>query len=325
MNKKLIFEHLEGRATPLGNTIISQWLAEPENQELYYEWLDEWENGHLQFMPDDNAALKKLWSTGMAGDIATHISKPKGLMQRLLGTRMLAASVFFICLLASFFLFRGSILNKTIKTQYGEIKTLDLPDGSKVVMNANSSITYPRFGFGKSSRIVHLSGEAEFAVVHTQSHQKFIVETDKELDVIVLGTQFSVYARESQAKVVLQNGKVELSYTLDKTNKKMVMKPGDMFIANGNVKPRLHHVQHPEKLTAWKNHEFQFDATSLSEIAAIIKDNFGFEVKFESAELAGKKISGSFHAVALDELTDAISELLSINYRTKGNTIFFFQ
>ena len=324
MNKNTIFENLAGRTTPLQKQIIAQWLAEPGSIELYYEWLDEWENKNLQFIADGETALQNIIHNNIQQAVLTGKKGKKGILYRFLSKGMMAASVFIVILIAALYSFKGTLLNKSVSTGYGEIKSLTLPDGSQVFMNSNSIITYPRFGFGKSNRVVHLSGEADFAIVHTQSNQQFIVQTDKGLNVTVLGTRFSVYVRESRSIVALQNGKVELSYTADQANKKLILKPGDIFTVNTNTKPQLNHIQHPEKLTAWKNHEFFFDGTSLNEIAGMIKDNFGFEVKFENPEIAGKKISGSFHAVAPEELMNAISELLNINHRITGNTIVFF-
>jgi len=324
MNKHIIFEHLAGRATPLQHAMIEQWLAINDNQEQYYEWLDEWENKNLQFIPNTDAALKKI----MYNYLPIHEVQPKPetkfFFLRLLRSRMLAASVFFLLMLTTGYLFRNTILYKTISTQFGEVQSVLLPDGSQVVLNANTTIRYARFGFNKNTRILHLSGEAEFNVVHTKNHQQFIVKTDKQLDVTVLGTQFSVYARQGNATVVLQNGKVELHYTDQQSPKKLVMVPGDKFVAKGATKPQITKVQNPSKLTAWKNHEFLFESTSLAEIGEIIQDNFGFASTFKQPDMAGKTISGSFHAEKLEELLSALSELLGIKYQIKDRTILFY-
>ena len=324
MNKHIIFDHLAGRATPLQKQLIATWLANPENTALYYDWLDEWENSHLQFVADDELALQKLKTRFLAEEPVARQIPSSFFLLRFSRNRLAAACIIFAILLTSAYLFKDSILYKSVSTRYGEVKSVLLPDGSQVSLNANSTIMYPRFGFGTNSRLVQLNGEADFKVVHTTGNQKFIVRTGKEVDITVLGTQFTVYARPSNTKVVLQTGKVELSYVQDKKPQKMVMKPGDMFVSNNGKKAQLQHIEHPEKLTVWKNHDFLFQGTSLQEVADMLQDTFGYEATFDSAEIAGKTISGSFHAMELRELLDAVCDLLDVKYTITGKQVRFF-
>ncbi|MEJ7829773.1 MAG: FecR family protein, partial [Segetibacter sp.] len=261
VNKNILFENFAGRATPLQKKIIAEWLLEPEHMELYYEWLNEWENNNQQFDADDQAAIKRVLDN--RGEETPHHNKMqlKAIIYRWLTSRIFAASVIVLLSVIGYYLFRDTIMYKRINTHYGETRLVTLPDGSLVTMNSNSVIKFPRFGFNKNTREVSISGEADFWVVHTISNQQFVVKTNNQLDVTVLGTQFTVYARESQSKVVLEKGKVELSYITEKVKKKLVMLPGNLFIAHSNGTSQMKQVEHPERLAAWKNHDFLFDAT----------------------------------------------------------------
>jgi ferric-dicitrate binding protein FerR (iron transport regulator) len=102
------------------------------------------------------------------------------------------------------------------------------------------------------------------------------------------------------------------------------MKPGDLF-EDINKKVHVNHTVHPEIFSAWKNHEFVFENTSLAELAKMFKENFNITLSFESRELAERRISGSFHAENEDELLNVIAQLLYINYKyNKEKNIYFF-
>ena len=103
------------------------------------------------------------------------------------------------------------------KTAFGETRTVTLTDGSQVTLNANSSLRVPRFGFGKRTRDVTLLGEADFSIKHLPDDQRFVVQTDKNFEVVVLGTEFLVNTREKGTKVVLNKGKVRLLYQEGRT------------------------------------------------------------------------------------------------------------
>src|SRR5690606_15777064 len=94
-------------------------------------------------------------------------------------------------------------------TGYGETRKINLPDGSLVVLNANSELKYESNWQQAPMREVWLQGEAFFEVVKTTEEKQFIVHTGS-LDVEVLGTQFNVHNRHQKVQVVLSSGKVKL-------------------------------------------------------------------------------------------------------------------
>ena len=103
----------------------------------------------------------------------------------------LSAAASIIVLIGLFYLFN---LNKQITciTQLGEMKEYVLPDQSKVILNADSKLTYKK-GFWNSSREVYLTGEAIFEV---KKGSLFTVNTNKG-NVRVLGTSFNVFTRNN--------------------------------------------------------------------------------------------------------------------------------
>ena len=118
-------------------------------------------------------------------------------------------------------------------TTFGEWKTITLPDGSVVELNANSLLTITKHWSENNNRTVWLTGEAFFKVKKIPSTKcKFIVKT-KDLKVEILGTSFNVNSRFDQTEVFLEEGKVKLYLG----NTKEYMAPGE-FIAFSKKKTK---------------------------------------------------------------------------------------
>jgi transmembrane sensor len=205
------------------------------------------------------------------------------------------------------------------------LRTIELSDKTLVDLNSNTILKVPRFGFGDGNRVVELFGEANFKVTHTENNKRFIVKTQKHFDVEVYGTEFDVYARNSDAKIVLTKGKVTINIEKGEANQKIEMKPGELVTIDNIGKVNLKQVAEPQNIIAWKEHKFIFEQNTLSQIATMINDSFGTTIEFENKTLAEKTLTGSFKAKTVDELLMAISELLDINYKQKNDHVIFFE
>ena len=322
INEAILMNYFSGNATPLQKKLIEDWLADPENVEFYYECLNEWENNNTQFIANEALALKKVLAIKNKEENAIITESTI----RLIGRRVAVAAILLVIAGTTLFLSKDAILYKSIATNYGEIKQVTLPDGSVVTLNANSEIKFSRFNFSTKTREIMLNGEADFSVIHTKSNQKFVVITNNNLAVTVLGTQFSVYNRFKKSEVVLRKGKVELNYTSvsNNQNKQLVLKPGDKFIKNDRGTDEVQ-LLNTEDVIAWKNHDFLFEGTSLAQVANTINENFGIRLIFQNEALANRKISGTFHAEKAEELIDAIAQVLDVNYKKRNNEIYFFE
>ena len=324
INKEFIFSYLSGNSSALQKQVIDEWVKNPTNEELFYKWLVEYEYQHPQYLTELPKALERFEEFADKFD-----ENPDFIYQsqevplptrRWISTWMIAASVVLGLLIGAWIL-QDTIIYQTHTTAFGETKSLLLSDHTKVTLNANSSLRVPRFGFGTKTREVFLTGEANFAVTHKANNQQFIVKTNKGLEVIVLGTEFTVYSRKQGSKVVLSKGKVQLRYQEGKTQKQLMMKPGDLVTLDPINHLKQEVTKQPEKYAAWKDHRFIFDDTTLQEFAKIMDENYGIEVVIKDKMLANRTLVGSFRADSADELMDIISEIFNINITRTGNTI----
>ncbi|MCF0069734.1 FecR domain-containing protein [Dyadobacter sp. CY261] len=323
ITQELLFSYFSGQVSPIQRQIVDQWAKDPEHREQFYEWLHAWESYQPQYLTDVEQAMARhaqRMSEAMApgrGVLRARSSSPTRIFSQL--PWKAAAAIVLMTLLA--WQSRNRILNKTYHTHYGETRQVALPDGSSVTLNANSSIAVPRFGFIAARREVILHGEAVFSVKHTWDHKPFVVKTDQNFEVLVLGTEFAVYNRGVGGKVVLNRGKVQLRYKEGPTSKAIMMKPGELVKFDSRGSALLQKVRNPESLSAWRDNRFVFENTSLTEISLLFKDTYGLDLVIPDPELGKWTVSGSFTAHNADELLEILMDASSLTYIRSGNRI----
>lgn len=163
----------------------------------------------------------------------------------------------------------------TMSTPNGRQYQLVLPDGSKVWLNAASSITYPT-AFNGRERNVTITGEAYFEIAKNQS-KPFHVKVN-DMDVQVLGTRFNInsYGDESQINTTLLDGGVKVS----RNQQACVLKPGQQASMNSSELKVVNNVN-LEQVMAWKNGLFDFEHASLKSVVSQLARWYDLDVKYE--------------------------------------------
>lgn len=205
------------------------------------------------------------------------------------------------------------------ETSYGQNKNIQLPDGSIVVLNANSTVTYSSKWDKDQPREIWLKGEAFFSVKHTSNSQKFIVHTN-DLDVQVLGTKFNVNTRRENTQVILNSGKVKL-YLASAADRVVDMKPGEMV----NFSKKAEHLEkqtvRASKYSAWVEKKLVFEDASMKEIAQVLEDTYGLKVKFLDPELLKLTFTGTIDSGNIDLLFTILQKTFNISIIKKEDTI----
>ncbi len=324
ITKEFIFSYLSGKTSALQKQMVDEWVKNPTNEELFYKWLVEYEYQNPQYISNLPVAIERFHT--YADKLSENPSFIFNAEETKFSSRsrmwfwMIAASLT-LGLVVGGWAFKDTFIYQTHTTAFGETKSLILSDQTKVILNANSSLRVPRFGFGAKIREVLLTGEANFSVTHKTNNQKFIVKTGKGLEVVVLGTEFTVYTRQRGSQVVLNKGMVQLRYQEGQTQKELMMKPGDLVTFDQSNHPKQEITKQPEKYAAWKDHRFVFDDTTLQEFAKIMDENYGLEVIIKDETLAKRTLVGSFRADNADELLEIVSEIFDINITKTGDTV----
>ena len=178
----------------------------------------------------------------------------------------------------------------TYTTDFGEWKTVVLPDGSKVDLNANSELILADDWSEGVTRHVWLKGEAFFQVAKQQStNSKFQVITN-DLTIEVLGTEFNVQDRGEQTEVYLHEGKIKLDLGIGEKD----LDPGDFvsFSANKN-KVISHNNKSASDYASWKEGVLKLKNATILEILREVEEIYGVEVMISNkAMLAEKRTIG---------------------------------
>lgn len=324
ITKEIIFTYLAGQATALQKQQLDAWAGQPENEEQFYRWLDEWERTHAQYSADVEPHLTAFRAFAQTQERISAVAEPTALrpVRPHPWVRWAAAATVLLALALGAWLLRDGWFYEIHRTAYNQTRSLRLSDGSQVVLNANSALRLPRYGFGSRTREVYLDGEAEFSVVHTQTHQPFVVKTARALDVVVLGTEFTVFSRPRASKVVLKRGKVRLNYEVRSERRQLTLKPGDVMTLDPEGRARLQTTRRPETHSAWKARRVVFEETPLAEIAEVFEENYGIHLEIPDADMARLTLSGAFTASDADELIRTVTDALGLGYRREGSTIY---
>ncbi|MBU1820823.1 MAG: FecR domain-containing protein [Bacteroidetes bacterium] len=321
ITKHILFEYLNGRATPLEKQATEEWLKDANHTEQFHRWLLEWETQSPQLITDTDAAFRKLVARledQISLEEAALDTQPE---RRITLTRWLVAASVFVALCLGGWLVREPILYKTYETDYAQTSAFTLSDGSHVVLNANSTLLVPRFGFNAGTRQVQLQGEAEFSVRHTRDNRRFVVKTSDTFQVEVLGTEFTVFARSRGTKVALSQGKIRLDYTQGTDKRQLMMKPGELATLNEGGDLTVQLPESPDALTAWKEQRFVFNNTSVQEICTLMQENFGVVVRTGDPEIAARTISGNFKAQTAEDLLEVLVQVLNLEIRKENKTL----
>ncbi len=213
-----------------------------------------------------------------------------------------------------------------VKTAYGNMKSVLLPDSSLVVLNANSTVTFSRKWNKSNSREVWLQGEAFFDVRHInvdssdiQKYEQFIVHTD-HLAVEVLGTSFDIRQRRGKTEVVLQTGKIKVSFK-DKRSNDIIMNPGEIVAYNPGDNNLVKATTSAEDFSAWKEKRLILNDPTAAEIVEYLEDNFGKDIMLEDTALAKRKIEGPILLTNLDDALFILSTVLNTEIIRKDSTI----
>lgn len=213
-----------------------------------------------------------------------------------------------------------------VSTDYGSLDSLLLPDSSLVVLNANSKIEFKKGWVKGKQREVWLDGEAFFDVRHLnhnvqdiQPDERFIVHT-KDLDIEVLGTSFDVRLRRGKTEVVLQSGKIRISFK-DSTRKEVIMNPGDMLTYIPEEKIIQQTTTVPENYTAWKEKKLVLNDPTVDEIIAYLEDTYGKKITLQNAAIGKRKIDGPIYLNNLDDALFILSIAENVKVIKRDSTI----
>ena len=226
-----------------------------------------------------------------------------------------------------------------ISTRSGSHSHITLPDGSQVVLNGNSTLTYDKY-FDKEIREVQLNGEAYFDVT-TNHDRPFVIHTH-QMDIKVLGTSFNVksYDNDKRSETSLIRGSIEVTMK-NNPAKKMILKPADKLVIVNNTAgvSGPHHALSKEVLdismkkinylpadstvieTSWVDNRLIFRDLPFSEMATEMERKYGVAFQFRNDKIKQLRFNGNFKNETIDQVLKALQMANHFSYQKINNTI----
>ncbi len=204
----------------------------------------------------------------------------------------------------------------TLTTPKGGEYQVVLADGTKVWLNAASSITYPTSFMNKERRI-KLSGEAYFEVAK-DTHKPFYVITENG-EIRVLGTHFNIsaYPDDETTSTTLLEGSVLIT----KHQSSSLLKPGqqaNISLQSDNIQVTKANIS---EVMAWKNGYFTFDEDNIISIMKKVARWYDVDIQY-LGPVDYQKFGGTFHrSKAIIELLRYLEKLGNIHFSIVGRRI----
>lgn len=202
------------------------------------------------------------------------------------------------------------------QTQSGQQLTVTLPDGSKVKLNSNSKISYPKNFF--NNRWIKLEGEAFFNVVRDESNP-FIVKTNS-FQTEVLGTSFNVNAYSwSENKVSVFEGKVKVSALAADSDQhhKLLKKEEAVEIINNEIRDTNYNLDE----ILWKDGFLVFNHENIQTISEKIQRWFDVTVIVKNQSMIEPNFSGKYANESLEKILVGMGYAMNFSFEMKGNQI----
>jgi len=215
------------------------------------------------------------------------------------------AAILVLCFGAYYY---TTTLDTTFTTDFSEKISVELPDHSKVDLNALSSITFNKSDW-KNNRNISLKGEAFFDV---EKGSTFNVNTSNGI-VTVLGTEFNVKQRDNFFEVTCYEGLVQVTYKNNKTK----IKPGESFLVLNDL---VINNQTVYSQPQWLTNTSAFKSLPLKEVIAELERQYNIKVETKNIN-TDLLFTGRFTHNNLDTALKSITQPLQLTYTKTNQTI----
>ncbi|MBY0434844.1 MAG: FecR domain-containing protein [Cyclobacteriaceae bacterium] len=262
--------------------------------ELAIDLDKEWAHLQSRLMEAEEAPVRTLWS----------------------GQTLRIAAGILLVAISSFVVYWMNRDQSTVIVASAETRSLTLPDGSTVVLNRNSSLSYTG-DFSEGVRSVTLTGEAFFEIVRNEQ-RPFQIQA-QATTVEVLGTSFSVraYQGEPEVAVTVQTGLVKFS----STESEVKLQAGERGVFTPATRKIAKAPNEDANFLSWKTHKIIFESTSLQAVVETLNRAYGSQIMISATVPATCAVTASFDQQSLEAVLAVLKSTLNLTYRIQGNKI----
>ncbi|MCP3932265.1 MAG: hypothetical protein GY705_24600 [Bacteroidetes bacterium] len=218
-------------------------------------------------------------------------------------------------------LFFGKVKWDTIQTLSSQKEEIILPDGTKIRINQNSSLTYPDKFKGKS-RLVKLEGEAFFEVVGN-AEMPFTIQTQSGASVQVLGTSFNVrdYPAEEFVEVQVKTGKVRFK-PAETIKEELILEAKDKGSFNKKGKQLVKTPDASPNVFAWHSSRLEFDEVTLLQCIGDIERLFDASIEITNPEMENCPFTSTFENKEIKIILQTIAGVFGMEVEETAKNAF---
>ena len=316
----IIASVLTGEATEEERKTLNKWLQDPQNFSDFIKIRERWEAKYDEpELIGRHEKRDQLWKD-------VRINRRKGIRWRYF---IKVAAMIIMAVAMSFFIIQkvsneiqedqlagNPLIEKT--TPAGVRSTFDLPDGSRVTLNAGSQLIFPTL-FDDTVRYVELKGEAFFQVARDPL-RPFIVKGANTLTT-AMGTSFNIsaYPDDGKVSIALSDGKLKVD--MQETNadfKEILLDPGEyVSLRQGDILKKG--LFDKDTMLGWKDDLLVFNQSDFNTIIRKLERWYGVKFIYEHEPIW--TFNGKFRNENLEDILEALSHSGKFKYSINQKTV----
>jgi transmembrane sensor len=315
---ELITRYLAGEASADEQEKLFSWIAADPGNKRHYDDLQKafqltTEHFNLHNSSDLNIDIGKEWNR-FTENIGEKKTRQLSLVQMSL---RIAATVLLLLATGSILYYNSSFKTTTYQTA-GSQETVALPDGSQVILNRHTLLSY-KTAFGKETRTVNLEGEAFFEVKPDAS-KPFVILTQKT-KVQVLGTSFNVNAYDSlsETEVIVRTGVV--SFQTKGRNEKVKLVAGQKGVYSNTTERLGITVNKDVNFLAWNTRRIIFVENDLATVIETLRKIYHANITISTVIPSTCVVTVTFDHQSLESIMRVLENTLNLKYTIRGNNI----
>ncbi len=325
---ELLINYLLGECSAEEKVLIEKWLAESEQHRAHYKqfefvWVQS-KNIIREVVVDENQAWQRLQARMKEQDLV-HLKVTR--TTRFSGRKVALLVGAIVLLLQAFWFFNTNEKSKPtiVKNPKQEINIIQsaqkglidtLNDKSIVTLNKNTALEVPKQFVGNERR-VSLKGEAFFAISHNKE-KPFIIETQNDVLIKVIGTSFNVKSYPDYTEVIVETGVVELNNNGEvvrlRANQKAKIYKKDKSITVEKSTDKLYQY--------YRSKTFECDGTPLWKVVEVLNEAYEEKVIISNRDLRDMALTTQFDNEPLDMVMEILSETFEFEVEKRNNTYF---
>jgi len=316
---ELLARYLSGQATPAERQEVERWQERPENRHELDRLRAAWQPAR----PEASWDVDRAWQR-VAGRLDQDPAAPPRRILRVPAPVLALAATVMLAVGAAWLwtaLRPVSVAPVSYATQSGERRTVDLPDGTRVVLAPGTELRVAG-DYGRGSRRVDLQGEAWFEVEHDAA-RPFLVHAAGTITED-LGTEFLVQVLPGDAgvRVALVSGSASLRRAEDAASAAVVLSPDDLgLLAPGDATARVERRASLDALVSWHEGRLEFEDARLAEVAAALTRWYAVPVLLEGGALGERRFTGTLRLDELDGALEILRLSLGVRLERRADTL----